>query len=167
MLVDTNTTSSSGDVDLETEASPVIVAVDLLPGSEKQIAWAWRYASSVGAPVIVLHIVHDSGFAPGFYHDGHNGKKHEPLKVVAERMVGSLLDDMRHTHPELSLPDHNDKIVVSGLPSTRIAEIVGLKDAQLIVVGHRRRNGVKGLLEGSVAVHLIKNVEAPVVIIKD
>ena len=167
MLIDINTTSSSEDVELGTEARPVIVAIDLLPGSEKQIVWACQYASSAGAPLIVLHIVHDSGFAPGFYHDGHNGKKHEPMDIVAKRMVDSLLDDMRLTHPDLSLPDSSDKIVVSGLPGPRIAETAGLKDAQLIVVGHRRRNGVKGLLEGSVAVQLIKTVETPVVIIKD
>ena len=167
MLIDTNTASSSDDSNLETGARPVIVAIDLLPGSEQQIIWACRYAGSISTRVIVLHIVHDSGFAPGFYHDGNHGNKHEPLHIVAERMVHSLLDGMRHAHADLTLPDPSDTVVVSGLPGARITEIAGLKDAQLIVIGHRRRNGIRSLLEGSVAVQLIKNIETPVVIIKD
>ena len=145
---------------------PVLVAVDLMPDSEKPVLWACRHAQTLGVPVCVVHAIHEPISSPGFY----NGSKGSisvpvPLRVAARRMMNSFLDRMRTAYPDL-LPLHTaDNILVSGLPQVRIVEVARNKDAQLLVIGHRKRNGLQKLLDGSTAWHVMQSAGAPVVVI--
>ena len=148
------------------KSRPVVVAVDMQPGSERLILWACEFAQSAGASVFIVHVVHDPGSEPGFYGNSQYSKKPlEPIDMTAERMMGSLLDRMRADNSDLSSLSDAEMMLVSGLPQSRIIEIVEDKDAQLLVIGHRKRNGLQRLWEGSVAEHLMQTVNIPVVVV--
>ena len=54
---------------------PILVPVDFSPHSEAALVFATKLAALMKVPVIVLHVVHDPGDAPGFYASkrGKNG----------------------------------------------------------------------------------------------
>ena len=160
-----NMSSRSGAKDMP-NSGPVLVAVDLLPASEKPVLWACEYAQSVRASVCIVHAVHEPVSAPGLYSKSQRSNNlPEPLDVAAGRMMEQLLSEMRGTHSGLS-PLHNaDTVLVTGLPQNRIVEIVEDKNAQVLVLGHRQRTGLQNLLDGSVAWHVMQKVSVPVVVI--
>jgi len=59
--------SSSHLEETEAVGGPVLVAVDFSPYSEQALIWAARVAESFEVPLLVLHVVHDPGSAPGYY----------------------------------------------------------------------------------------------------
>ena len=166
MYIESNADIAIYNVNVIPAARPIIVAVDLMPGSREQILWACEYGKKVGAPVIVLHVVHEPASAPGFYGDSHNSKNREALQNAAARMLHRLLADMSTAYGDHTLLGCDVTILVAGVPGPRIAEVAELKDAQLIVIGHRKRSGIQKLLDVSVAMQLIKKSARPVVVIK-
>jgi len=147
-------------------ARPVLVAVDLLPGSDKPVFWACNYAQTVGAPVCIVHAVHEPVSAPGFYNNPRDASTVlEPMDVAAHRMLESLLSDMRNGFPDLSPLQLADHVLVNGLPKTRIGEVANDRDAQLLVIGHRKRTRLQKLLESSTAWQIMQSVSIPVVVI--
>ncbi len=45
----------------------LLVAVDFSPYSEQALCFAGRLAEKLKARLLVLHVIHDPGEAPGFY----------------------------------------------------------------------------------------------------
>ena len=148
-------------------SSPIVVAVDLLPGSETPIVWALQYAKLVNAPVEIVHVIHERASAPGFYNKLES--QHplpEPLEAGAARMMRSLLERLSAKHPELASPDQMNTTLQPGIPGSRIAEIAERTSAQLVVLGHRKRNGFQRFLEGSTAGQLLERTPVPLVVIR-
>ena len=47
--------------------APILCAVDFSADSCAALSWACRQAELSGAPLVVLHVVHDPASSPGFY----------------------------------------------------------------------------------------------------
>ena len=159
-------TSCGASAEDTLNSRPVLVAVDLLPNSDKPVLWACKHAQMVGAPVCVVHAIHELISTPGFSNNSSNSiNVPVPLRVAARRMLDSFLSRMRTAYPDLSPLHSADNILVAGLPQTRIVEVAQRKDAQLLVIGHRKRNGIQKLLDGSTAWHVMQSASTPVVVI--
>ena len=57
-------------------------------------------------------------------------------------------------------------MLVRGLPTTRILEVAEKRKALMIVMGSRGRTGLKHLLLGSVAEHVVQLSPIPVTVAK-
>ena len=147
-------------------ARPVLAAVDLQPGSDKLILWACEHAQSLNAPVVILHIVHDPAASLGFYSNSpHAEKPLEPMEIVAERMMTSLLDDLKAGHPDLPPLLEANTHLETGIPKTRIGEIAEKLNARLLVIGRPKQNGMKNFLKSSISGHLEKKANVPIVVL--
>ncbi len=145
--------------------APVLVALDLSPESEAALIWACDYAQKVGAPLEILHVVHDPADAPGSYRaDGEDPLK--PMADVAKDKLARFLDRMGGGNPELVGLEGAKSLCVPGLPAATILEIAQAHGARLLVLGGRRRNGIARLLRGSIAHQVASHARLPVTIVK-
>ena len=144
---------------------PILVAIDFSPFSEAALLWAVRAAECMAAPLIVLHVVHDPGSAPGYYSSTKKHRKHlTRIEEAAADMMSSYLEELSDRHSEIGELDHR---LVVGLPVTRILEVADQIEAQLIVMGSRGRTGLPHALLGSKAEKVVQLSEIPVTIVKN
>ncbi len=144
-------------------AGPILAAVDFSPFSEQALVWAAQTARSFEAPLLALHVVHDSASSPGYYL--RKNKQLKRIEEAAAEMMSDFLTRMGEEHPRLlGEVDHR---LESGLPITRVLEVADDVDAQMIVMGSRGRNGLSRLLLGSVAERVAHLSPIPVTIVKN
>ena len=146
-------------------APPVLVAVDFTADSEAALIWACGYADVMGAPVKVLHVVHDPGDAPGYYQRNDEDLL-RPMEEVAAEMMAKFLAGVRKQHPQLGALAAAESLLVKGIPATRVLETAEQGRAQLIVMGSRGRTGLPHLLLGSKAERVVQLSPVPVTIVK-
>ena len=144
---------------------PVLVAVDFSIDSEAALIWACRYASLSNAGLLVLHVVHDPGEAPGYYRRGQEDAL-RPMEDVAKEMLEEFLEKARTDHPEVAAVEEMKTRLVRGIPASRILEAADSVDARQIVMGSRGRTGLPHLLLGSKAERVVQLSPVPVTIVK-
>ena len=160
------TNNPGGSPQVETEqVQPIVVAIDFSDDSRAALLWACEYADCVGARLILLHVIHDPASSPGFYHSESLGQM-QPMKDVAESMMGDFLADMTGKYPHLEALKTAVTQLVAGLPPGRIVEVAGLLKAKLIVIGNRGMTGLDHMLLGSVAERVVELAPGPVVVVK-
>lgn len=147
------------------DKKPILVAIDLSQHSEQALLWAARAARGFRVPLVVLHVVHDPGEAPGYYQHVKKHEKHlHRIEELASEMMDEFLAEMSEKYPKL-LGDLSHRLVV-GLPINRILEVAEDVDAQLIVMGSHGRTGLPHLLLGSKAEKVAQLSPIPVTIVK-
>ncbi len=142
-----------------------MVAVDFAPDSEAALHWACDYAGTVNAGLVVLHIIHDPEDAPGYYRKGEEDLL-RPMEDVAIEMMDQFLEKAADRHPDGAALRDAERVLVKGIPETRILEIAEKKGARLIVMGSRGRTGLPHLLLGSKAERVVQMSPIPVTIVK-
>lgn len=150
--------------------APILVAVDFSAHSAKALLWAARAAKCFRAPLEVVHVVHDPGSAPGYYHqaDKKSNKKYlRRMKEAAADMMDEFLAEVQKANPGVAALRDLDRRLVSGLPVTRILEVAENSGAQMIVMGSRGRTGLPHLLLGSKAEKVTQLSPIPVTIVKN
>ncbi len=147
------------------EDGPVLVAIDFAPDSEAALLWACDYAGCVNAGLVVLHVVHDPADAPGYYRTEAEDLL-RPMEDVAVQMLDRSLEEIAKKHPDLDVLQNAEKVLVKGIPATRILETAHAKGARLIVMGSRGRTGLPHLLLGSKAERVVQMSPIPVTIVK-
>ena len=159
MVTDNNASQSA------INKGPVLVTVDFAPDSEAAVAWAATQATCIKAPLLILQVVHDPAYAPGFYRqEGEDWSR--PMEDIAVQMMEEFMTKMISAHSDLNLLAEAKIMLISGLPPSRILEVAEMERAQLIVVGSRGRTGLPHVLLGSVAERVAQTAPIPVVIIK-
>jgi PiT family inorganic phosphate transporter len=154
-----------GSASAMTGAAPVLCAVDFSADSEAALLWAAAQAQRSGAPLAVLHVVHDPASSPGFYRKPDEGWL-RPMEEVAGEMFTEFMEGMRARHPEAAGLAGAERILVDGLPSGRICEIADRIGAGQVVVGSRGRTGLPHVMLGSVAERVAQVCAVPVTVVK-
>lgn len=145
--------------------APILVAVDLSPDSEAALVWAGTYAKAVGAPLEVLHVVHDPADSPGTYKSS-NGDPREPMADVAQGMLTELLGRVGREHPELASLGDAKTLCSPGLPAPTILQVAESHGVRHLVLGSRRRTSFARLFHGSTASQVASSAQFPVTIVK-
>ena len=148
-----------------TTEGPILVAVDFTDDSKAALVWAGEYAACVGAPILVLHVVHDPAEAPGYYRKDENNLL-QPIEDIAAEMMVKFLEEVAQARPDLEAMKSASSQLIKGLPATRILEIASKIDARMIVMGSRGRTGLPHLLLGSKAERVVQLSPIPVTIVK-
>ncbi len=145
----------------------VLVPVDFSERSRAAALFAAELIGSSPVSLRILHVLHESGDQAGFYrkHDGAGPGR--PLRDVARDMLDGLVAELRSEHPGLNALQHASTLLVDGIPSSRIVEIAEREKPIMIVMGSHGRVGIRRLLNGSVAEHVVQQSLHPVVVVKD
>ncbi|MDJ0951121.1 MAG: universal stress protein [Alphaproteobacteria bacterium] len=149
----------------ETAEAPVLVAVDLSEQAKAVLLWASDYAQRVGAPLQVLHVIHDPAESPGTYRS-ENGDALEPMADVAQRRVAAVLEELRQARPDVEPLQTAQPVCIEGLPAATILHMAEQHGARQIVLGGRDRKGLGRMLLGSTSQTVVRRAHIPVTIVK-
>ncbi len=144
---------------------PILVAVDFAPDSEAALRWACAYVARTGGRLVLLHVVHDPADAPGYYRKSEADVL-RPMEDVAAEWMEQFIEKFEEQHPGLVAVADAERMLVTGIPATRILEAAEKIGAGLIVMGSRGRTGLPHLLLGSKAERVVQMAPMPVAIIK-
>ena len=143
----------------------VLVAVDFSNGSEAALRWAYDYARAIGAPLEILHVIHDPAESPGSY-KSDDADPLEPMADIAARRLVEFVGRVARHDPQITGLEAAGRICIEGLPASKILEVAQARAARLLVLGGRRRNGLDRLVHGSTAAHVLRKARLPVTIVK-
>ncbi len=145
---------------------PILVPVDFSAHSEAALEYAAHLAECLQVPLAVLHVVHDPGDAPGYYHLKNRKQQLLRLEDVAQEMLGEFMTKMLKRHSETKVLENAERLLVTGLPVTRILEVASKLRPEMVVMGSAGRTGLSHFLLGSKAEQLLRLCPFPVTIVK-
>lgn len=145
--------------------APVLVAVDFSDEAAAALKWACDYAQRIGAPLEILHVVHDSAHSPGAYRPDGNDLL-EPMADVATRKLDQFVDEIGCANSSLRKLQDAKLLCVEGLPAPTILEVARAHRVRLLVVGSQHRNGIARLVHSSTAQQVAGRATVPVTIVK-
>lgn len=148
--------------------APILVAVDFSQASVRALHHAVEHSLTLGRPLIILHVMHDSAQSPGMYYRPGESDEIIPMEQVAHEKFEKFLKTHSAKWEELekSQLDEAIKVVVPGLPAGRIVEVAEKENASMIIMGNNGRGVLSRLLEGSVALDVVKATSVPVTVLK-
>ncbi|MGB5627915.1 MAG: universal stress protein [Woeseiaceae bacterium] len=144
----------------------ILAPVDFSDHSEAALIQAAAFAEMMPATLIVLHVVHDPGEMPGYYAKLIKKKKVTRIQDIAAEAFDEFMDDVIDDHPGLDALREADRLMVTGLPVTRILELVEYLEPIMVVMGSQGRTGLKHLVIGSKAAQIVQLCPVPVTIVK-
>ena len=148
------------------KTQPILVPVDFSPCSEEALLYAADLAATLQFPLIVLHVVHDPGQAPGYYAMKGRKKQLRRMEDVAADMMEEFMNAMKKKHPDQPAMATAETSLVVGLPVTRILETAAKVKAGMIVMGSQGRTGLAHVLLGSKSEQVVRLAPIPVIIVK-
>ncbi len=151
---------------LAADVGPILVAVDLSGDSRQALLWACDYAEKSGAPVQILHVLHDPAEAPGKYSRNNGADTLAPMMDTAERMLAAFMTDVRADHIGLESLATAETKIVEGLPAPTIVEVAKRIGARMVVVGSRGHSGLPKLMFGSNSQRVAQLSPVPVTVVK-
>ena len=151
----------------EKKARPILVPVDFSSYSEAALLCAADLADMIGEPLIVLHVVHDPGDAPGYYVVKGRKKQLHRLEDVAADMLREFIEGVKKKNPDNKTLKNAKTELVTGLPVNRILEVAEKQQARMIVMGSQGRTGLSHVLLGSKAEQVVHLSPIPVTIVKN
>ena len=146
---------------------PILVPVDFSPHSEAALICAAELAGKQGSKLVILHVVHDPGEAPGYYSVKGRHKQLRRMEDVAAEMLDNFMREVRKKYPERQTLKDAQTIQSVGLPVSRILETANKLNARMIIMGSMGRTGISHVLLGSKAEQVVRLAPMPVMIIKN
>jgi nucleotide-binding universal stress UspA family protein len=137
----------------------IVVGVDGSDNSRKALEWAYEEAAQHGAALTVVTTWHTPSLplygsvAPDNYPDQ---PRREALELL-DRFTAALV-------PKDPTVDVRTSVEEGKNPAQVLIE--RSREAQLVVVGARGRDGFIGMLLGSVPQHVVAHAQCPVVIVR-
>jgi nucleotide-binding universal stress UspA family protein len=135
----------------------IVVGVDGSDRSARALKWAAQQADLTGTS---LEIVTAWNRPPRLGKGMPLAIDYDPARN-AKRIVNEVVDEVRHTHPNLRI----ESKIVGGHSSPALIE--ASQGADLLVVGSRGHSEFVGILLGSISEHCVTNAHCPVVVIRE
>ena len=144
----------------------ILVAVDFSPVSDDVMTCASELAERLDKHLVILHVVHDPGEAPGYYHVKGHDKVLRRIEDVAREMLDKFLARTRKRLPDNQRLRRSKTLLPTGLPVTRILEVVTRLQPWMVVMGSKGRTGMAHVLLGSKAEQVVRLCPVPVMVVK-
>jgi nucleotide-binding universal stress UspA family protein len=145
---------------------PILVPVDFSPASEAALLRAFELAECLKVRVVVLHVVHDPVDMPGYYTAMVKKKKFARLQDAAHIMLEEFIQSYRKKYNTKQRLKKSERMLVIGLPVTRILQVAEKIDASMVVMGSKGQTGLKHMMLGSVAERVVQFCPMPVMVVK-
>lgn len=163
----TMVTSSEEVRTLAAQQGEIILApIDFSDHSRAALIQAARYAEMMDAALIALHVVHDPGEMPGYYTKLIKKKRATRIPDIAADAFDDFMDETESENADLDALRAAHRLMVTGLPVTRILEMVDYLKPAMVVMGSQGRTGLKNLVIGSKAAQIVQLCPVPVTIVK-
>ena len=144
----------------------ILVTVDFSANSIDAVLFAANLADCLQIPLTILHAIHDPGEMPGYYARLVKKKRLMTLEDMAREILDAFTADLITKYPDYKTIAQANKKLVTGLPVTRILEIIETTNPYLVVMGSQGRSGLRHLMLGSKAEQVLRLSPVPVTIVK-
>jgi nucleotide-binding universal stress UspA family protein len=144
----------------------VLAPIDFSGHSRAALVQAGRYAQMMDASLVALHVVHDPGEMPGYYSKLIKKKRATRIPDIAADAFDDFMADIVRENPHIPALQSARRLMVTGLPVTRILELVDFLEPAMVVMGSQGRTGLKNLVIGSKAAQIVQLCPVPVTIVK-
>lgn len=144
----------------------ILVPVDFSEHSAAALVQAARFAEMMDATLVVLHVVHDPGDMPGYYSKLIKKKRATRIQDIAAEAFEQFVENVIEANAGQEALYKAEKLMVKGLPVTRILEVAEYVDPIMVVMGSQGRTGLKHLVLGSKAAQIMQLCPLPVTIVK-
>lgn len=151
------------------EQKTILVPVDMSDNALHALCFAAELADCSDLQLIVLHVVHDPGEAPGYYARKaiKKGKKLlQRMEDIAAEMLEQFVSEAKKKCPKSKTLLDAELLLVVGLPVPRILEVAAERKPRMVVMGSQGRTGLSHLLIGSKAEQVVRLCPVPVTIVK-
>lgn len=132
----------------------VLLGIDGSPSSEAAIGFAFDEASRRRVDLVALHAWSDVALFPFLGMDWHTYED-QGHEILGERLAG-----WQEQYPDVTVR----RRVVCDKPARWLID--ESRHSQLVVVGHRGRGGIAGMLLGSVSASVAESALAPVAVVR-
>ena len=151
---------------LEGATRSILVPVNFQLAARAALVFGARLAKGSGAPLTILHVIHEPADQPNYYRRHGGSEASLPIEVLAERRLDEFLAEARRLNPGLSALETAGVLLVKGLPATRIPEVAKRLEAAQIVMGHTRARRLVPSLFASLADRVADRCDIPVTVIR-
>jgi nucleotide-binding universal stress UspA family protein len=131
----------------------ILVAIDFSAHANNALKWAQSQANAFGAKLILLHVIdvlaETNSVEVGI----------DPLQLLRQQ-AHDCMGELKALIPDAQI------VVREASPPPVIVDAAPELDCQMIVMGTRGRSGLKHLLLGSVAEHVVRNSKVPVLTVR-
>ncbi|MGZ4961282.1 MAG: universal stress protein [Limisphaerales bacterium] len=138
----------------------ILVPVDFSECSKKALVYALAMAKQFGAALTVLHVV-----PPYYAADPYGLTQYEriegELRAVGEKKLKTLVHEYVPDEVEANV------VVTNGRAATEIVEIARTQEADLIVISTHGYTGLKHVVFGSTAEHVVRHATCPVLTVRE
>ena len=146
------------------QTPPILAAVDLDAHGQRCLGYAWQRALHSGEPVVVAHVAHETMGTAGSYQRRNRAHRPLPMTEIARQLLNELVDDFLHETPDPTAVAV-ERLVLTGIPGTRIPELARYLSAGAIVIGSSDASPWRRLFRGSVTGAVLRRAPCPVVVI--
>jgi nucleotide-binding universal stress UspA family protein len=156
----------SDPLSLEGATDSILVPVNFAPAARAALVFGAQLAKASGAPLTILHVVHEPGDWPNYYRRYGGSEASLPIDVLAERRLEEFLAEVRRLNAGLSALETSGILLVKGLPATRIPEVARRLGAAHIVIGHTRARRLAPGLFASLSARVADRCDIPVTAVR-
>jgi nucleotide-binding universal stress UspA family protein len=145
----------------KTNIQNILIPVDFLPASESAMEYGALLAKAVGADILLLHIMESEHTYPKEWF-----MNVRPVAgVIRKKVSGKLGEYARDIINKYGVSVKS--ITAVGKPANKIAEIVALRDIDLIVMGTHGVSGFEELFVGHNAHKVVNLSPCPVITVRE
>ncbi|MCF7553183.1 universal stress protein [Pseudonocardia sp. WMMC193] len=131
--------------------SAIVLGYDSSPGAARALDLAVELASSLGAPLVLVH-----GVAPPGQVGEEAGEARHALESLAQEILAPAVETARAAGVPVTTE------LVADQPAAALVKVADAHDARVIVVGTWNESPWRGALFGSVAHKLLQVSDRPV-----
>jgi nucleotide-binding universal stress UspA family protein len=150
---------------LETKTSPfrlkkILVPIDFSGCAKKALQYAIPLAQEHEAAITLLYVV-PTNYGLGEYGGIDYASLEGEMRASGEKQLAKLVvDEVRGEVPA-------DTLLRAGSPAAEIIEVAKSLGADLIVISTHGRTGLKHVLLGSIAEHVVRHAPCPVLVVRE
>ncbi len=138
----------------------ILVPIDFSGCSKKALQYALPLAEKHNSALTLLHVVPIPAYAAGEF-TGVDYSVTTAMRTSGEKeMAGLVAGVVRGKVPA-------ESVVRNGSPAIEIVELAKSLPADLIVISTHGRSGLKHVLLGSVAEHVVRHAPCPVLVVRE
>ena len=138
----------------------ILVPIDFSPVSLDSLQYALAYAADAGAKVLILHSV---DLQAEFSNEGRGVYRLADFRQTARR------DAERELHEFLKAAELSgvafEILIRTGKPAPEICRVAEQRGIDLIIIGTHGRTGLKHLVMGSIAEHVVRTAAPSVLVV--
>lgn len=138
----------------------ILVPVDFSANSRKAVAYARAFARMCGAQLIYLHVI-QINYAYGEFGAIDFTALEREMRGGADQELAALKKEAAEDGVEV------ESLIREGSPPKVIAEVADEVKADLLVISTHGYTGLKHVLMGSIAEHVVRYAPCPVLVVRE